>query len=82
MAKTGFPVGEERFPHRDPVSGETKIFYRDKHSRQSSPRVIAHKKCVRERMEGFHASGSTPKERSQSVRNALSASSKACASAR
>lgn len=78
MAKTGFPMGEERYPHRDPVTGETKTFYRDKHARQSSARLIAHKRCVADRMRGFKASGSTSKERSQSVRNALAAASKSC----
>lgn len=82
MAKAGFQIPQEFFEHRDPVSGETKTFMRNSHARQSSPRLIAHKKCVADRMRGFKASGATPKERSMSIRAALSAASKACQGAR
>ena len=82
MAKTGIKLGFEPYSHRDPVSGQTKTFMRTDTARQSSKRLINLKACVADRMRGFKASGSTPKERSQSVRNALSASAKACAGGR
>jgi len=78
MAKAGIDIGFEAYTHRDPVSGAKKTFLRDKHARQSSPRLIQHKKCVADRMRGFKPSGSTPRERAQNIRNALSAASKSC----
>lgn len=82
MAKAGFTIPEEFYEHRDPVSGQTKTFLRNTHSRQSSPRVIAHKKCVAERMRGFKASGSNARERSQSVRAAFTAATEGCRGSR
>lgn len=82
MAKAGFSIDIEPFQHRDPVSGSTKTFMRNSHSRQSSPKVIAHKRCVAERMRGFKASGSNSRERSQSVRAAFTAATEGCRGAR
>lgn len=82
MAKAGFSIDIEPVQHRDPVSGTTKTFMRNSHARQSSPKVIAHKRCVAERMRGFKASGSNARERSQSVRSAFTAATEACRNAR
>jgi len=80
--KRGFSLEFEPYNHRDPVSGTVKTFIRDKHAHQSSERLIRHKRCVRERMEGFRPSGATPRERSASIRAALAAASRACSGGR
>ena len=82
MAKAGFSIDIEPVQHRDPVSGTTKTFMRNSHARQSSPKVIAHKRCVAERMRGFKASGSNARERSQSVRSAFTAATEGCRGSR
>jgi hypothetical protein len=78
MAKAGFEVGLERYNRRDPVTGQVKLFERSKHARQSSPRLVEFKRCVRDAMEGYRASGATPQERAQSVRMALAAAAERC----
>jgi hypothetical protein len=78
FAKAGFQSPFEPVQHRDPVTGQVKEFRRDKHARQSSPGLIAHKQCVADKMRGFKASGSNARERSMSIRNALSQASKGC----
>lgn len=66
------------FSRRDPVSGETESLIRKGSSRQSSPKLKAFQRCVREQMTGKTFSGATAKERSQAVRAALSAAAKTC----
>lgn|GEM_PF-3208631 len=78
--KRGLDLAWEIYSHRDPVTGQTKQFARDKHARQSSPNLIRHKQCVAEEMRGFHPVGATPRERSQSIRQALAAASRRCGS--
>lgn len=82
MAKAGFGKIEELYQRRDPVSGETKTFGRTPNSRQSSPALKAFQKCVRKGMDGYKASGSTPKERSQNLRSHFTQVTTSCRGAR
>ena len=66
------------YQRRDPVTGETEKLVRKGNSRQSSPRLKAFQRCVREQMTGRTFSGATPKERSRAVRAALTDAAKTC----
>jgi len=82
MAKAGITIGLRAYQHRDPVTGTTKIFLRNAHSRQSSPRLKNFQRCVADAQRGYHPSGSTPAERSANLRAHLAQAAKACAGGR
>lgn len=79
MAKAGFALGFSAYSRRDPVTGATKTFLRDKHSRQSSMRLKSFQKCVRSQMEGKTLRGGDPASNARAIRSAFSAAAKACA---
>ena len=66
------------FARRDPVTGQTEQLLRKGNSRQSSKRLKAFQRCVREQMQGRTFSGVNAKERSQAVRAALSDAARTC----
>jgi hypothetical protein len=71
-------LGFTPFSRRDPVSGATESLIRKDSARQSSPKLKAFQRCVREQMQGRTFSGSTSRERSMGVRKALSEAAKTC----
>ena len=79
MAKKGIPVEWRLYVRRDPVTGKEKMYHRRKHTYASSERLLAFRKCIREQMEGFKATGATAKERAQAVRRKLAEAARACA---
>lgn len=80
MAKAGIKLDFTAYSRRDPVSGATKTFLRNGHTRTSSPTVLRQRSCVASGMRGFHATGATPADRSRSLRNQFATVSKRCAS--
>ncbi len=66
------------YERRDPVSGTVDGFVRKGSARQTSRRLKEFQQCVAQGMRGFKAQGSTPKERSLSVRNRLATVAKGC----
>lgn len=79
MAKAGFDIGFTAYSHRDPVSGSVKTVLRTKHSRQSSPRLRAHKACMRRGMEGKTFRGQGAVQDSRNIRETFAAVSRQCA---
>ena len=82
MAKAGISMSFKPFQHRDPLTGETKTFVRDSHSRQSSMRLKNFQKCVRSKMDGQSFQGGTKEERVRRQRMAFAAAAKSCAGGR
>jgi len=79
MAKAGISLDFEAYSRRDPVNGATKTFLRNKHARQSSPRLKAFQRCVRQQLEGHTYRGGDPATNSAQVRAGLSAAARSCA---
>ena len=82
MAKAGYPLGMEVYKRRDPVMGDVKSFVRSDHSRQSSANLKAFQRCVRQGLEGYKASGNTPKERAQNQRQHFAQVAQSCRGSR
>ena len=78
MAKAGFSLEFEPYNRRDPVTETVKTFIRTKHARQSSKRLKEIQKCVRKGMDGYKASGATPKERSENIREKFAEVARSC----
>lgn len=79
MAKAGVTLNFTYYQHRDPVTGEIKGAVRSAHSRQSSPRLQAHKRCVAEGMRGTHVGGGDARQDSIAIREKFAQVSKGCA---
>lgn len=82
MAKAGYPLGQEVYMRRDPLTGEQKSFTRNDHSRQSSQRLKSFQKCMRRTLEGQTYSGSTTQERVRAQRAAFTRAAESCRGAR
>jgi hypothetical protein len=78
MAKAGISLEFEPYSRRDPVSGATKTFIRNKHARQSSRRLKALQACVRDGMMGFTARSGDHAANARAVRERLAATARAC----
>ena len=73
-----YSVQLKYYERRDPVTGQTQGLYRNAHSRQSSPVVLEHHRCVRASMEGVRARSADPRENAQAIRSALAQASRSC----
>lgn len=71
-------LGFTPFSRRDPVSGQTESLIRKDSARQSSPKLKAFQRCIREQMQGRTFSGATHRDRASAVRKALSEAAKTC----
>lgn len=54
MAKQPLNLNFSVTHHTDPVTGRSGTFLRKGTSNQHSPRLLAYKKCMREKMTGAH----------------------------
>ncbi len=79
MSKAGIDLSFRAYTRRDPVSGSTKTFLRDKHSRQSSRRLKEFQSCIASAMRGKTFRTGNARDNSVSVRSALASSAKQCA---
>ncbi len=79
MAKKGIPVEWRLYVKKDPVTGKEKMYHRRRHSHTKSDRLKEFRKCIREQMEGFKATGKDERERALAVRRKLAEAAKTCA---
>lgn len=53
MAKDSMPLPDEEFyTYHNPITGQEKVFLRNRHNVIRSPRLEAYDECMREAMEG------------------------------
>lgn len=78
MAKAGISLAFHAYSRRDPVTGSTKTFLRNAHSRQSSMRLKNFQRCVADQMRGKSFRGSSPEEDARAVRMTFAQAAKAC----
>lgn len=71
-------LGFTPFSRRDPVTNTTQSLIRKDTARQSSPKLKAFQRCIREQMQGRTFSGANSKDRALAVRKALSDAAKTC----
>lgn len=77
-----FRLDFEPYTRRDPVSGVSQTLIRNKHSHQSSPRLLAFQKCVRRNLEGHTARGGDARANSVAIRSGLAGAARACSGGR
>jgi hypothetical protein len=82
MPKRGFTLQVKPFLRKDPVTGEEKMFLRNAHSNQTSPRLQARKRCMRQGLQGTTVRGGDARTNALGMRQKFAQVSKACAGGR
>jgi hypothetical protein len=80
--KRGFSLQFRPYERRDPVTGSVNTWIRTAHAHQTSPRLVAFKRCVRQQLEGHNYRGGNAADNSRAVRAGLAAAARSCSGGR